>query len=143
MPAGQHPPEVRGPDVSIVVPMHNEEACAEEFHRRVTSAMDSFGRSWELVLVDDGSTDATRARIHEICVRDPRAVGVFLARNRGQCTAIYAGVQHSAGSCVVIMDADLQHRPEDAPRLVEEMDRGYDLVSGRRENRRDSLLLRR
>ncbi len=142
MPAGAVP-ETQRPEISIVVPMHNEEACADELYRRVRRTMETFGRSWELILVDDGSIDATRERIQDICAGDSRVAGVMLARNRGQCTAIYAGVQHSRGACVAVMDADLQHRPEDVPRLVEEMDRGFDLVSGRRENRRDSLLLRR
>ncbi|MDK2956094.1 MAG: hypothetical protein PWQ57_1590 [Desulfovibrionales bacterium] len=131
------------PDVSIVVPMHNEEACVHELHRRIGAVMNGCGRTWELLLVDDGSTDATRDRVREICSRDAHIKGVFLARNRGQCTAIYAGVQHSEGDRVVIMDADLQHRPEDIPRLLGELDRGYDLVSGRRLNRNDSLLSRR
>jgi glycosyltransferase involved in cell wall biosynthesis len=140
-----HPegPADAAPEVSIVVPMHNEEACVHEFHRRVGETMAACGRSWELLLVDDGSTDATRDYVRKICADDAHVKGVFLARNRGQCTAIYAGVQHSAGDRVVIMDADLQHRPEDIPRLLDELDRGFDLVSGRRINRNDSLWSRR
>ncbi|MDD4951009.1 MAG: glycosyltransferase family 2 protein [Desulfovibrionaceae bacterium] len=130
-------------EVSVVTPMHNEELCVREFHRRISAALSGMGVSFELVLVDDGSTDSTGDIIRELSAKDPNILGVFLTRNRGQCTAIYAGLQHTRGRYVVVMDADLQHRPEEVPLLIEEMRKGWDLVSGLRRNREESLILRR
>ena len=130
-------------EVSIVTPMHNEEKCLEEFYRRVTDSMRAMNTTYEIVLVNDGSTDKTSGMIRDICSRDKRVKGVFLSRNRGQCIAIYAGIQHSTGKYVVVMDGDLQHKPEEIHLLVEEIRKGYDLVSGGRVNRQESMLLRR
>ncbi len=130
-------------EVSIVTPMHNEELCVREFHRRIGAALTGLGTSYEIILVNDGSTDATPEIIRELAAGDPHLVGVFLARNRGQCTAIYAGIQHSRGRYVVIMDGDLQHPPEEVPRLIEKIREGYDLVKGMRQKRQESLFLRR
>ncbi|MHC1699512.1 MAG: glycosyltransferase family 2 protein [Humidesulfovibrio sp.] len=143
-PEGGWPPEGSWPvEVSIITPMHNEELCVREFHRRISAALKGLGASYEIVLVNDGSTDATPAIIRELAAADPHLVGVFLARNRGQCTAIYAGIQHSRGKYVVIMDGDLQHPPEEVPSLIEKIREGYDLVKGVRQKRQESLLLRR
>ena len=131
------------PKISIVTPMHNEKECIREFHSRVTAVLSSRGESYEIVLVDDGSTDPTPEIMRELCASDPAVTGVFLSRNRGQCTAIYAGLQHSRGDYVVVMDGDLQHKPEELPLLLDEMDKGWDMVKGRRTNREESLLLRR
>lgn len=130
-------------EVSIVTPMHNEELCVREFHRRIGAALQGLGASYEIILVNDGSTDATPDIIRELAAGDPNLVGVFLARNRGQCTAIYAGIQHSRGKYVVIMDGDLQHPPEEVPKLIEKIREGYDLVKGMRQKRQESLFLRR
>ncbi len=130
-------------EVSIVTPMHNEVECIREFYGRTKAALDGLTASYEIVMVNDGSTDGTGAIIEEISSRDPSVVGVFLSRNRGQGTAIYAGLQESRGRYVVIMDADLQHLPEEIPLLVREMRRGFDFVKGARRNRKESLLLRR
>jgi len=130
-------------EVSIVTPMHNEELCVREFHRRMGATLQDMGVSYEIILVNDGSTDKTPEIIRELSAADPNLVGVFLARNRGQCTAIYAGLQHSCGRYVVIMDGDLQHPPEEVPRLIEKIREGYDLVKGMRQKRQESLVLRR
>jgi len=130
-------------EVSIVTPMHNEELCVREFHRRMGAALAGMGVSYEIILVNDGSTDSTPEIIRELSATDPHLVGVFLARNRGQCTAIYAGIQHSCGRYVVIMDGDLQHPPEEVPSLIEKIREGYDLVKGMRQRRQESLVLRR
>lgn len=133
----------RHPEVSIVTPMHNEELCIREFVARITGAMDTLGTTWELLIVNDGSTDATNDILRELALADSRVVGVSLARNRGQCTATYAGIQSSQGKYVVIMDGDLQHPPEEVPSLVEKIRQGYDLVAGRRAKRNESFVLRR
>ncbi|WP_243544652.1 glycosyltransferase family 2 protein [Pseudodesulfovibrio tunisiensis] len=129
-------------EVSIVTPMHNEELCIREFHSRVSATLRKEGWSHEIVLVNDGSTDRTGSIIRELSAEDPNLVGVFLSRNRGQCNAIYAGIQHSRGRYVVIMDGDLQHRPEEIPALVNKMREGYDMVSGMRQKRSESKWLR-
>lgn len=130
-------------ELSVVTPMHNEELCVREFHRRVTAVLGGLGIAYEIVIVNDGSTDSTPAILRELAQADPHLVGVFLARNRGQCTAIYAGLQHTRGRYVVIMDGDLQHPPEELPALLEKAREGFDMVKGARVNRSESLVLRR
>ncbi|WP_320171479.1 glycosyltransferase family 2 protein [Maridesulfovibrio sp.] len=130
-------------EVSIVTPMHNEEGCVREFHRRVSAVMQGMDTSYEMLLVNDGSTDTTEEIIRELSAGDPHIKGVMLARNRGQCTAIYAGIQESCGRYVVIMDGDLQHKPEELPSLINEIRKGFDLVSGCRTNRGESMIKRK
>jgi glycosyltransferase involved in cell wall biosynthesis len=123
--------------------MHNEEACVEEFVRRTDAALGAMGRSYEIIVVSDGSTDRTEELVRKLRDRHPLLRGVFLARNGGQCTALYAGIQESRGDVVVVMDGDLQHLPEEIHLLVERMDDGTALVSGSRTGRTESLVLRR
>ena len=123
--------------------MHNEEACVEEFVRRTDAALGAMGRSYEIIVVSDGSTDRTEEMVRKLRERHPLLRGVFLARNGGQCTALYAGIQESRGDVVVVMDGDLQHLPEEIHLLVERMDDGTALVSGSRTGRTESLVLRR
>jgi glycosyltransferase involved in cell wall biosynthesis len=131
------------PAVSVVTPMHNEEACVEEFVRRTAAALRAMGRSHEIVVVSDGSTDGTEAILRRLCGEHPALRAVFLSRNGGQCTAMHAGIQESRGDVVVVMDGDLQHLPEEIHLLVERMDAGAALVSGSRRGRSESLVLRR
>lgn len=131
------------PAISVVTPMHNEEACVEEFVRRTDAALGAMGRSYEIIVVSDGSTDRTEEIVRKLRERHPSLRGVFLARNGGQCTALYAGIQESRGDVVVVMDGDLQHLPEEIHLLVERMDDGTALVSGSRTGRTESLVLRR
>ena len=134
---------VPAPAISVVTPMHNEEACVEEFVRRTDAALGAMGRSYEIIVVSDGSTDRTEEMVRKLRERHPSLRGVFLARNGGQCTALYAGIQESRGDVVVVMDGDLQHLPEEIHLLVERMDDGTALVSGSRTGRTESLVLRR
>ena len=131
------------PAISVVTPMHNEEACVEEFVRRTDAALGAMGRSYEIIVVSDGSTDRTEELVRRLHGQHPSLRGVFLARNGGQCTALYAGIQESRGDVVVVMDGDLQHLPEEIHLLVERMDDGTALVSGSRTGRTESLVLRR
>ncbi|MFO0961483.1 MAG: glycosyltransferase family 2 protein [Phycisphaerales bacterium] len=131
------------PAISIVTPMHNEELCIEEFARRTTAALQAIGRTFEIVIVSDGSTDSTESKLRALHAADPRVRGVLLSRNSGQCNALYAGIQESRGEVVVVMDGDLQHLPEEIHLLVAEMDKGFALVSGSRKARQESLVLRR
>lgn len=129
------------PSLSVVVPLYNEEANVRPLVRAVRDALD--GHEWELLLVDDGSTDDTAGRARRICRRDGRVRLIRLARNYGQTGAMQAGFDHAAGEVVVSMDGDLQNDPSDIPRLLEELEKGYDLVTGYRVNRKDRLLTRK
>ena len=144
-PTPSTPPTAGGADieVSIVTPMHNEELCVREFHSRISAALQGMGASYEVIIVDDGSRDATGEILRELAAEDPRLVVAYLSRNRGQCTATYAGIQQSRGRYVVIMDGDLQHKPEEVPSLIEKIREGWDLVKGMRTRRQESALLRR
>ena len=130
-------------EVSIVSPMHNESACAQEFVRRVDAALQAMGVTYEILVVNDGSTDDTEAQLIEFGKKYPALKTISLARNAGQWAATQAGIQHSLGKYVVVMDSDLQHLPEEIPLLVNKIREGYELVSGKRVNRTESFFLRR
>jgi undecaprenyl-phosphate 4-deoxy-4-formamido-L-arabinose transferase len=129
---------VPAPDVSIVVPLYNEAATVEELYRRTVAALDSGPRSYELIFVDDGSTDGTFAAIERLHAADPRVRAVRFKRNFGQHPAMHAGLSRATGDVVVTMDGDLQNAPEDIPRLVEAVEAGYDVASGTRVSRHDA-----
>lgn len=130
--------------VSIVVPLCNESENVEPLHEEIVAVMERLGRSWEVIYVDDGSLDATYARLLAARARAPRRVCVIrLRRNFGQTAAIAAGFQHARGAVIVTLDGDLQNDPADIPRLLQEVEKGYDLVSGWRRHRRDRWLSRR
>jgi glycosyltransferase involved in cell wall biosynthesis len=126
-------------DYSIVVPFHNEEENLPELYRRLTRVMEALNVEYELIFVDDGSTDRTQVLLKEICALDPRVIGLRLRRNFGQTAALAAGFDRAEGDVVMAMDGDLQHEPEDIPRFVEKLHEGYDIVSGWRQNRQDGL----
>jgi undecaprenyl-phosphate 4-deoxy-4-formamido-L-arabinose transferase len=126
------------PDLSVVVTVLNEERTVEEVYERTTAALDALGRPYELIFVDDGSQDATFARIEGLHERDGRVRAVRFKRNFGQHPAMHAGLARARGDVVVTMDGDLQNAPEDIPRLVAAVEAGSDVASGRRMVRRDS-----
>jgi glycosyltransferase involved in cell wall biosynthesis len=130
-------------EISVVAPMHNEEGCVEEFLRRTDAALRAFGVSHEIVIVSDGSTDGTNRLLREGTARYPNLRVLILARNVGQCSALYAGIQASRGRAVVVTDGDLQHKPEDIPTLHMKLKEGYTLVSGSRRGRKESLVTKR
>jgi undecaprenyl-phosphate 4-deoxy-4-formamido-L-arabinose transferase len=125
------------PFVSLVIPVYNEEATIAEVHRRSAEALEADGRPYEIVFVDDGSTDATWAALEAIHEADPRVRAVRFKRNFGQHPAMHAGIVRSRGEVVVTMDADLQTSPADIGRLVAAVERGSDVASGRRTGRED------
>lgn len=131
-----------GPRISIVIPLHNEAATLTELVQRVRRIMERGDASWELVLVNDGSTDDTPRILDHLHDDDPRIVVVHLRRNYGQTPALMAGFDHALGEVVVAMDGDLQHDPEEIPAFLQKMDEGYDLVSGWRVSRSDAFLTR-
>jgi dolichol-phosphate mannosyltransferase len=120
---------------SVAVPVYNEVQSLRELYSRVREVMDSLGERWELILVDDGSDDGSRAVIAELAEEDPRVVPVVFARNFGHQIAITAGLDYSKGEAAVIMDADLQDPPEVIPDLVERWREGYEIVYAVRTER--------
>jgi dolichol-phosphate mannosyltransferase len=119
--------------LSVVAPVYNEEALLEEFYSRVCSALS--GLDFELVLVDDGSTDSSPEILHRLASSDPRVHAVFLSRNFGHQTALTAGLDHASGDAVVMLDADLQDPPELIPRMLDDWYAGCDVVYAVREYR--------
>lgn len=130
------------PDLSVVIPVYNEKENLPELVDRCLAACRKTGRSFEIILVDDGSRDGSRDLILQAADRHAEVAGVILNRNYGQHAAVFAGLEQSRGRIVVTLDADLQNPPEEIPRLVAEMDRGVDVVGTVRENRQDSLFRR-
>jgi undecaprenyl-phosphate 4-deoxy-4-formamido-L-arabinose transferase len=131
--------EFPAPDVSIVVTVYNEAGSLEELYRRTAAALEPGPRTFELIFVDDGSTDGTFAALERIHREDPRVRAVRFKRNFGQHPAMHAGLSRARGDVVVTMDGDLQNAPEDIPRLVEAVEAGNDVASGRRRVRKDPL----
>jgi glycosyltransferase involved in cell wall biosynthesis len=130
-------------DVSIVIPIFNEVENLPHLHKQLTKALNDLERSWEVVYVDDGSTDGSAEALKVLAAEAPEhTCAVALRRNFGQTAAITAGIDHASGEIIVLMDADLQNDPADIPALLEKMDEGYDLVSGWRQNRKDTFLTR-
>ena len=137
--AGVADAELPAPDVSVVVTVYNEAACIEELYRRALAALESGPRTFELIFVDDGSTDGTFAMLERLHRGDARVRAVRFKRNFGQHPAMHAGLSRARGDIVVTMDGDLQNAPEDIPRLVEAVEAGNDVASGRRRVRKDPL----
>jgi glycosyltransferase involved in cell wall biosynthesis len=130
-------------DISIVVPLYNEEDNIRELHSRLRKVMDGLGQSYEIVFVDDGSRDRTFAIAKEIQKTDECLKVIRLRRNFGQTAGLAAGFDNSQGEIIVAMDGDLQHFPEDIPSLLAKIDEGYDIASGWRKHRVDNFFLRR
>jgi glycosyltransferase involved in cell wall biosynthesis len=127
------------PEVSVVVPLLNEILNLEDLHRQLTEALRATGRAYELVLVDDGSTDGTREALLKLEDADPSVRAVLLRRNFGQTAAFSAGFDRARGEVVVTSDGDLQNDPADIPALLAKIDEGYDIVCGWRKLRQDPL----
>ncbi len=125
------------PDFSVVVPLYNEEDNVAPLHRAVTEALAHDPRSYELVLVDDGSRDDTLARAAALVTQDARVRVVEFGRNYGQTAAMAAGIHTARGRVIVTMDGDLQNDPRDIPGLLDLLDKGHDLVTGWRRQRQD------
>src|SRR3954467_9383432 len=131
------------PRYSIVVPLHNEQENVTDLYDRLKAVMEANGETFEIVLVDDGSTDRSFHMLREIAAVDSRVTVVKLRRNFGQTSALAAGFDHARGEYIIAMDGDLQHDPADIPIFLEKIAEGYDIVSGWRKERIDNFVLRR
>jgi dolichol-phosphate mannosyltransferase len=132
------------PALTVVVPCYNEQEVLPELHRRVSAVCAAVGRPYEIVLVNDGSTDATWARVTELSARDEHLVGVNLSRNHGHQLALTAGLSFARGERVLILDADLQDPPELLPDMLKAMDEtGADVVYGQRRRRAGETFFKR
>ena len=127
-------------DLSIVVPVYNERENVAELHRLLASTLPALGRTYEVIVVDDGSTDGTDRALAELAAHDRRLKVIELRRNFGQTAAMAAGFDYARGDVVIPMDGDLQNDPADIPRLLAKLEEGYDLVSGWRRERSEGVL---
>jgi glycosyltransferase involved in cell wall biosynthesis len=131
------------PDLSVVIPIRNEEPNLPELYREFTETLTAWGRSYELVLVDDGSTDRSFAILSELQAKDARVRVIRFRRNFGQTAAFAAGFKYARGALIVTADGDLQNDPRDIARMVDMIAEGADIVCGWRKNRKDALITRR
>ncbi|MGH7746377.1 MAG: glycosyltransferase family 2 protein, partial [Candidatus Dormibacteria bacterium] len=130
-------------DLTVVVPLYKEEENVDYAVSELLEVLDTMPQSAEVILVDDGSPDATGAMAMAWHDRDPRIRVIQFRRNFGQTAAISAGFRHARGRVIVLMDGDQQNDPHDLPRLLAKMDEGYDVVSGWRKDRKDKLVMRK
>lgn len=130
-------------DLSIVVPIKDEKDNLTRLHDCVTAALAPVPLSYEILLIDDGSTDGSAALMDQLAQSDPRLKIVRLRRNFGQSAAMQAGIDHATGAVIVTMDGDLQNDPADIPMLLAKLDEGYDAVFGLRAKRQDALVIRK
>jgi glycosyltransferase involved in cell wall biosynthesis len=129
--------------ISIVVPFYNEEDNIEELYEKLTHVLNDLDVSYELIFIDDGSTDKTHDILMGLFDSDKTVKVIILRKNFGQTAALQAGFDHAKGEVIITMDGDLQHDPEDIPKLLAPLEEGFDIVSGWRKERKDHFLLRR
>lgn len=130
-------------NLSLVIPVYNEEENLHPLFNAIHQALDSLLYAWEVILIDDGSTDDSLNVLSELVEKDPEHVRVIsFRRNFGQTAAIVAGLDHAQGEIIVLLDADMQNDPADIPMMLGKLDEGYDLVSGWRKHRQDTYLTR-
>ncbi|NPB06474.1 MAG: glycosyltransferase family 2 protein [Aquificae bacterium] len=129
--------------ISVVIPAYNEEENVPLLYEKLKKVLDALGEEYEIIFVDDGSTDRTPEILKKLAEKDPRVKVIRFRRNYGQTAALQAGFEYAKGDVVITMDADLQNDPEDIPRLLEKLNEGYDIVSGWRKDRKDPFLSRK
>src|SRR5687767_13855624 len=131
------------PELSIVIPVQNESPNLKSLYEELTQVLNQYGRSYEILIVDDGSTDDTFEQLASLQARDPRLRVIRFRRNFGQTAAFAAGFAHARGRLVVTADGDLQNDPRDIPAMVALIEQGNDIVCGWRKDRKDTLVTRR
>jgi len=131
------------PELSIVIPVHNESPNIKPLYEELTQTLGQYGRPYELLIVDDGSTDDSFEQLAALQARDPRLRVIRFRRNFGQTAAFAAGIAHARGRLVITSDGDLQNDPRDIPAMVALVDQGNDIVCGWRKDRKDTFITRR
>jgi len=131
------------PDLSVIVPLYNEEESVGPMYRAIVDALEPLGRSYEIVFVDDGSRDGTYGKTKELAERDARLRVIHFRGNYGQTAAMSAGIEHARGKVLITMDGDLQNDPADIPKFLEKINEGNDIVCGWRHKRQDKLISRK
>ena len=129
--------------ISIVIPIHNEEPAILPLYDRLTTVLETMNKPYEILFVDDASTDRSFDLLANLVETDGRLKVIRLRRNFGQTAALSAGFDEAQGDVIISMDGDLQHDPEDIPALLEKVDEGYDIASGWRKNRLDNAITRK
>jgi glycosyltransferase involved in cell wall biosynthesis len=129
-------------DISVVIPVFNEEENLPELYSRLVTELDKLGKTWEVILTDDGSKDGSPQLLQELAEKDERIKIILFRRNFGQTAAMEAGFRHASGDVVIPMDADLQNDPKDIGKLLDVIDEGYDVAKGWRKNRKDAFISR-
>jgi len=132
----------RAPELSVIIPIYNEEDNIEPLCRRLMGVLRRIGRPFEVIAVNDGSRDASRAVLNSIAATTPELKIIDFCRNYGQTAAMMAGIDHASGRVIVSLDADLQNDPGDIPALLQKIDEGYDVASGWRIDRQDAAIRR-
>jgi glycosyltransferase involved in cell wall biosynthesis len=130
-------------DLSVIIPIKDERDNLRPLHDRMCAALDPLGLTYEMIIVDDGSSDGSRDVLEELAARDRRLKVIRLRRNFGQTPALQAGIDWSSGDILVTMDGDLQNDPADIPEMLAKLNEGYDAVLGLRANRQDHFLIRK
>ena len=130
-------------DISIVVPVYNEQDNVEAVYSAISSALRTTSHSYEIVMVDDGSSDGSYSILSRLAAKDPALKVIRFRRNFGQTAAMSAGFDYAKGGIIIPMDGDLQNDPADIPRMIEKIHEGYDVVSGWRRDRKDTFITRR
>jgi len=131
------------PELSLFLPVYNEEENIAEMHSRISGALEVIGRTAEVIYVDDGSTDGSLEELRKVAEEDPRVTVLALRRNYGQTAAMSAGIDAARGDILIPMDADLQNDPADISALLEKLEEGFDVVSGWRKHRKDRFFSRK
>jgi glycosyltransferase involved in cell wall biosynthesis len=134
---------ITGPEISVVVPMRNESLNVAELHAELTAVLSAFGRAYEIITIDDGSTDDTFLQLSALQRKDPRLRVIRFRRNFGQTAAFAAGFAYARGRYIVTSDGDLQNDPHDIPAMIEIAEQGPDIVAGWRKDRKDPFINRR
>jgi glycosyltransferase involved in cell wall biosynthesis len=128
--------------LSITIPLYNEEENIAPLYERLIRELERLARPFEIILVNDGSTDGSERALDALGAQDPRVKVIHFRRNFGQTAAMMAGIRYASGDIIVPMDGDLQNDPADIPKLLAKLDEGYDVVSGWRQDRKDHTLRR-
>lgn len=131
------------PDLSVVIPIRNESPNIAELYQELTATLERWGGTFEVIVVDDGSTDDSFELLARLQARDPRLIVIRFRRNFGQTAAFAAGFAHARGRWIATSDGDLQNDPADIPRMLDRLQQGYDIVCGWRKDRKDAFVSRR